>query len=295
MAVSRYLLIVADDFGIGPETSRGILDLAERGVVTGTVLLVNSPYAEQAVRAWREAGSELEIGWHPCLTLDSPVLPPGRVPSLVDPQGRFRKLPAFLGGLLMGRVQQEDLRAELQAQYQRFLDLVGQPPGFMNGHHHVHIFPPVKDTLRDLLQEKGPLPYLRRVSESWRSLAKTPGGRIKRLFLNSWERRGARRQNEAGFPGNDGFAGVAGFDLLKDPDSLANRLRNMPGQVVEWCCHPGHPDPTLNQRDGWAHRFRELQMLRLGHFQEACRRANFKLVSPSQAMRDHHRGGNNAA
>src|SRR5437588_127944 len=44
----RCLVVVADDFGIGPATSRGILDLAAKGLVTGTVLLVNSPYAEEA-------------------------------------------------------------------------------------------------------------------------------------------------------------------------------------------------------------------------------------------------------
>jgi len=54
---TRYLTVVADDFGIGPATSRGILDLAAKNLVTGTVLIVNSPYAEEAVRA---AVSELD-------------------------------------------------------------------------------------------------------------------------------------------------------------------------------------------------------------------------------------------
>ena len=33
----------------------------------------------------------MQLGWHPCLTLDRPVLPRARVPSLVD-DGRFRPL-----------------------------------------------------------------------------------------------------------------------------------------------------------------------------------------------------------
>ena len=92
----RYLLITADDFGIGPDTSRGILDLAARGAVTSTVLLANSPFAAEAVAAWRKAGGRLELGWHPCLTLDRPVTPPDRVPSLVDDAGRFLTLTPFL-------------------------------------------------------------------------------------------------------------------------------------------------------------------------------------------------------
>src|SRR5262249_56540899 len=84
----RYLTVIADDYGIGPETSRGILDLARRGAVTGTVLLAHTPHAEADVAAWRRAGSRAELGWHPCLTLDAPVLPAGRGPPRVGARGR---------------------------------------------------------------------------------------------------------------------------------------------------------------------------------------------------------------
>ena len=66
------------------------------GAVTGTVLLVNSPHAEADVAAWRRGGGRPQLGWHPCLTLDAPVLPPRRVPSLVDRDGRFFPLARFL-------------------------------------------------------------------------------------------------------------------------------------------------------------------------------------------------------
>ena len=41
---SRYLVVVADDYGMGPEVSRGIRELMHVGSVTGTVLMVNSPH-----------------------------------------------------------------------------------------------------------------------------------------------------------------------------------------------------------------------------------------------------------
>src|SRR5437763_6300826 len=88
----RQLVVIADDYGIGPATSRGILDLAADGLVTGAVLLVNSPYAAEGVRAWRQAGTPMELGWHPCLTIDAPVLPARDVPSLVGRDGRFHSL-----------------------------------------------------------------------------------------------------------------------------------------------------------------------------------------------------------
>jgi len=58
MDATRFLVVIADDYGIGPETSRGILELAVRNLITGTVLLVNSPYAEEAVRAVRKQAGD---------------------------------------------------------------------------------------------------------------------------------------------------------------------------------------------------------------------------------------------
>ena len=58
----RYLIVTADDYGIGPETSRGILELSLQGRLTATVLLVNSPHVEPAVQAWQQAGRPVQLG-----------------------------------------------------------------------------------------------------------------------------------------------------------------------------------------------------------------------------------------
>src|SRR5262245_51175233 len=128
MGQTRALVVVADDFGMGPATSQGILDLAARGLVTGSVLMVNSPYAEAAVHAWRQAGCPMELGWHPSLTSDAPVAPPERVPSLVTADGKFYTLGRLMKRLFLNRVAVDDIRTELQAQYERFCELVGHPP-----------------------------------------------------------------------------------------------------------------------------------------------------------------------
>ncbi len=112
---SRVLLVVADDFGIGPATTAGILHLARQGIVTASVMLVNSPYAADAVTAWRRGGKPMDLGWHPNLTLDSPILPPAQVPSLVDADGKFWPLPHFLRRWLLGRMDRRDIAAEFRA------------------------------------------------------------------------------------------------------------------------------------------------------------------------------------
>ncbi len=295
MGTPRLLIVVADDYGIGPETSRGILELARAGAVTGTVLLVNSPHAEADVAAWRRAGCRPQLGWHPCLTLDAPLLPPGRVPSLVGPDGRFPRLGGFLRRLLRRSVRPDEVAAELRAQLRRFHDLVGSPPTLVNAHHHVHVFPPVGAVIESLLAGQRPLPFVRRVREPWRLLATVPGARGKRAFLSLLGRRASRRLTRAGFPGADWHAGITDPPCVADPDFFARWLRRTPGRVVELCCHPGHFDETLAGRDCDAgdgqqvRRVRELELLRQPAFSEACRRAGFTLVTAAD-LDDPRRG-----
>lgn len=298
----RYLVVTADDFGIGPETSQGILDLAARKVVTATVLLVNAPFAEMAVQAWRRAGRPLDLGWHPCLTTDSPVLAPSQVPSLVDRDGHFWSLGRFLKRLLLGRIQPAEIEAELSAQYRRFCELTGSPPRVVNTHHHVQLFHPVGEILYRILLRVQPLPYVRRVCESWQALTGVPGARRKRLVLSALGSRDARRQRRLEIQGNDWLAGITDPPCVADPDFLARWLAHLPARgVVELTCHPGYLDTTLLGRDAtltdgqMQRRLREFNHLAGPRFADACRQGGFSLVSPSKLLHQRDRKSADAA
>lgn len=295
----RFLLVTADDFGIGPETTRGILDLAARGAVTSTVLLVNSPFAEAAVTAWRAAGRPVELGWHPCLTIDAPVLPPSAVPSLVGPDGRFPRLGTLLKRLALGRVRVAEVEAEFRAQLVRFVELVGAPPANVNAHHHVHVFRPVDEALARALA--GPYrPFTRRVIESGQTLRRVPGARLKRVLLSWYGKRAARRQESAGLPGNDALLGVTDPPLTNDPAFFARWLSAAAGRFVELMCHPGHLDPALDGRDGTLadghlhRRPREFALLARPSFLDAAGGAGFTLVTATELVA-HTRGEVGAA
>jgi predicted glycoside hydrolase/deacetylase ChbG (UPF0249 family) len=287
---NRYLIVTADDFGIGPETSRGILDLAATGHVTSTVLLVNSPYSSLAVQAWRQAGCPPELGWHPCLTLDRPLLPARQVPSLVAADGRFHTLGALACRLVLRRIRFAELVAELTAQYRRFIELVGHAPAVLNTHHHVQVFPLIGAALRHVLSEAGGEPYVRRIQESWRTLARVPGARAKRTFLTALGTLQVRSLARQGLRSNEWLAGITDPSCVHDPQFFARWLASVPGRVVELTCHPGYKDETLIGRDcdrddaQQERRVRELQLLRLPAFLDACYQAGFQLVSPSALL-----------
>lgn len=279
----RYLVVIADDFGIGPGTSEGILRLSQRGLVTGSVLLVNSPHAEAAVRAWKQAGARLELGWHPCLTLDRPISPPGNVPSLIQKDGTFWPLGAFLKKLFFGRISAAQVEAELRAQLRRFRELVGRPPTLVNAHHHVNVFHPIDCILLGMLRSIRPLPFLRRVREPWSLLWRVPGARKKRMLLNLLGRRLSGWQAALGFPGADCLIGITDPRWIGDPRFLVRWLERTPGPTVELTCHPGLADDTLAGRDTedglMQRRVAEYALLEHASFPETCRRLGFKLVS----------------
>jgi predicted glycoside hydrolase/deacetylase ChbG (UPF0249 family) len=287
----RQLVVIADDYGIGPQTSAGILELAQRGVITGSVLLVNSPHAPAEVIKWHKAGQPMELGWHPNLTLDAPIVPPERVPSLVDGQGKFWSLGTFMKKLFFGRIKAEDIAFEFRAQLKRYHDLVGKLPRLVNSHQHISIFAPVGHILLQVLHRVRPRTYVRRVREPWSLIWRIKGARAKRAFLNFHGRPMSRYQHKLGFPGNDWLGGITNPRWVKQPRFFEEWLVALPGQIVEMSCHPGYPDETLLGRDCetkdgmMQRRIDELELLRRPEFLEAVARAGFELVSPARLSR----------
>ncbi|MFO0965374.1 MAG: ChbG/HpnK family deacetylase [Gemmataceae bacterium] len=287
-ARERTLFVVADDYGIGPETSRGIRELAREGIVTGTLLMVNSPYAAEGVREWQRERPPADLGWHPVLTMDTPLAPVEEVSSLLTEDGRLAPLPCFLKRWRKGEIEQEHVFVELAAQYRRFVELVGYPPPHVACHHHLQVFPVVGRALREILRGQRPLPMLRRVREAWRTLVRVPSARVKRLFLSTLGRFETRRQRRDGFPGADC---LGGFGAAEETDDFFGRwLRAMPGRCVELMCHPGHFDATLEGRDGedaaaWQERRAcEWRLLASPKFREECENAGFRVTRPSDVF-----------
>jgi predicted glycoside hydrolase/deacetylase ChbG (UPF0249 family) len=301
MDATRYLVVIADDYGMGPETSRGILELAAAGVIGGAVLIVNTPYAADAVAGWRKSGVTCDLGWHPNLTMDPPCARASQVPSLVGPDGCLWPLGSFVLRVLTGRIRAAEVEIELRAQYDRFLTMVGHVPRVVNSHQHVAIFPPIGDILLRVLAAQRPLPYLRRVREPWSMLARIPGAKIKRTLLTVLGGHHARAQHRLNFPGADWLAGITDPPWVTDPEFFARWLTQVPGRVVELACHPGQHDATLIGRDCGAsdgllkRRVDELHLLRQPRFLEACRQGGFVRVAPSALVDGDVRGLPHAA
>jgi predicted glycoside hydrolase/deacetylase ChbG (UPF0249 family) len=283
----RPLTIVADDYGIGRETSRGILDLAREKVITATVMIVNAPDAERATSDWLAADPPADLGWHPNLTLDRPILPAAEVPSLIRPDGTFWPLGGFLKRACLGQIRFDDVHREWRAQYRRFVDLVGRPPDLVNSHQHVSLFPPCDRALFDVFAAENARPYLRRVIERGGVIVRVPGARVKRVVLSLLGRRVARRAAAYGLPGCDWLIGVTDPICVADEHYLERWINEIGDRgSVEVCCHPGYEDHSLVGRDcdsgdGLLRRQRETDLLRSPGFRKACGNVGLVPVRPT--------------
>lgn len=282
----RFLVVVADDFGIGPGTSQAILELGQLGRVTGTTLLVNSPFAGEAIEGWKAAGKPLDMGWHPNLTLDRPVSNVRDCSSLVDREGKFCQLPVFLKKVHLGQIKEDEVERELRGQLNLYREMVGDWPQLINSHQHCSLFGSVDRALTRIIGEFPIKPWVRRVREPWSSWFKLPGGRIKRLWLGYLGRRQGRKLDAIGIPGPMWMLGLTDPDCLEDDDFFVRWIRSARGGRVELMCHPGYEDLTLIGRDSPANdprlyrRLAENRLLRSERFIEAIGTAGFTLTRP---------------
>ena len=255
--------------------------------------MVNSPYALEAVRTWRQSGKALELGWHPCLTMDPPAAGAERVPSLVGPDGCMWPLGRFLKRLITGRIRAEEIELELAAQYEHFVEWIGGPPMVVNVHQHVGLFSPVGVLLRQVLAHSRPLPYVRRIIEPATMLARIPGARLKRSVLTclgrqTGSRPKARGLSRRGLPGRYNRSEMGPRPGVLRPLAVASsgpggriRLSSRPSRTP----HCQAATATAFSVAVWTNTV----CWRTPSFDEACRRAGFTRVTPSDWAAERHR------
>ncbi|MDD2376466.1 MAG: ChbG/HpnK family deacetylase [Clostridia bacterium] len=80
------LIINADDFGFSKSINIGIIDAYNEGLISTTTIMINMPYAEDAIKLWKQ-NKKLGLGLHINITVGKPIS--HNVPSIVDNNGVF--------------------------------------------------------------------------------------------------------------------------------------------------------------------------------------------------------------
>lgn len=226
--MARRLIVNADDFGLTPGVSAGILSAHRHGIVTSTTLLATAAIDGEQLATLRASG--LGVGLHVNLTLGRP-LSGGR--SLVDGDGRFVRD----ANLAAARADARDVEREVHAQIEKFAILMQREPTHLDTHHHVGLLAPVSEVV---------LEAAKRLGSAVRS--QNPTARARALT--------------AGVRTPDHFFGESGPGAYWSLARALAQLRALPAGVSEFMTHPGWCDDALAySRYG---RQRETELVGLG-------------------------------
>lgn len=212
------MIICADDFGMTEDINRATAELVRAGKIDAVSCMVNSPFflADEL----RRLGS-VNLGLHF---------------TLAETRQEFRRL---LIRAYMRRLNRRKIYDELAAQYDRFLQIAGHPPDFIDGHLHVQQLPVIRDAVIEFIRTQcaGHITRVRNAAMPLRQcsiksfLISMPGWTIK------------RKLNKAGIPTNDGFGGIYNYTgFMRYPRYLENFLRNIPENGIIMV-HPGLSEP----------------------------------------------------
>lgn len=240
----RTVVFVADDLGMTAGVNRGIARAAASGLVRETSLLVTGMAVDDGVRIARDHG--LCIGLHLSLTLGKALTGPIR--GLTDRAGNFRSLGPVLLRTLLRAADRAAIAREVTAQLARAKELVG-PLTHINGHHHVHVMPVVRDVVFAAAAAAGVrwtrLPREHRAA----GLALTPVA----LLLASLSRGAAAAVRNSGLRTLP-FLGIT-TEARDDFAARAQRIAaNLPDAPCEWMVHPHEPDADMAAIDGMGYR-----------------------------------------
>jgi hopanoid biosynthesis associated protein HpnK len=138
----RRLVVNADDFGRSPSINQAVIRAYREGILTTTSLMVNEAACDQAVAMARE-NPGLGVGLHLTLLCGHSALAHEKIPGLVNERREFTNNPAGAGfRYFFKRNLREQLRAEIQAQFEKFR-ATGLKLDHLNGHLHLHLHPTV--------------------------------------------------------------------------------------------------------------------------------------------------------
>jgi len=187
-----------------------VLEAHRNGVVRSSSLLVTFPDGEEAAELAR-AERDLEVGLHIDLVGGRPASDPASVPSLVDTEGRFRRLPDFTTRLLTGRIRSAEVAAEVRAQAAR-ARAWGVEPLAWDSHRHTHLIPPITRVVARLAREHR-VRYLRRATPPRIAAA------VKAQLLGAASL--VDRALLRGIPGNDWFVDLSALPRRPDAARIA--------------------------------------------------------------------------
>ena len=254
VVVRRRLIVNADGLGFGPGASRGVIEAVTAGAFITSVSL-NTNFAEvDHVDEILAHSRVVSVGIHVNPVAGPPVLPPQRVPTLVDENGVFWGA-AFQWKMRHGRIAMNELESELDAQIRKGKELVGDRLTHLDSHGNSHLqylglFARLarKHGIERCRTNASTIALEDRNPRARRAWTYTTRPHIaaahvwRRVQMRHLKRTGLRMADRLVTVGYGGSSGGKG-----ELENWERILKNLPPGTSEIYCHPGYMDAFLEQ------------------------------------------------
>ena len=127
----KQIIVRADDLGFSEGINYGIEKAVKQGIIRSVGIMVNMPSTIHGWNLLKDSGAC--FGLHTNICVGKPLCDPKLIPSICDEQGNLKASKVY-------RMAKEDFVVfdevilEIEAQYQRFVELTGIKPRYFEGH-----------------------------------------------------------------------------------------------------------------------------------------------------------------
>ena len=234
----NQLIVTADDYGMSKGVNEAIDAGISCGLITSTNVMTNMEYYREAAKL---RNMPVSVGVHWTISAGKSVLPPNEIPSLVDSDGNFFSYGQLRSRYRKGLISDNDIVKELKAQYNRFVEVCGEPD-YWNTHQNTHvdfrIFRLFVDTAKGLgiykmrSHQRVYVPgsdKSKKMSLKWRLLEP-----VKSKMLDNW----LRNAHNKGMSSPEGVVVCLNKKDLDDLSYVFGHIKWQNKQIAEYVIHP---------------------------------------------------------
>jgi predicted glycoside hydrolase/deacetylase ChbG (UPF0249 family) len=253
------MIICADDYGLSPAVNDGIIELLESKKISAVSCMMLGSDVELGIRQLQGLKKNFDLGLHLTLTNDQPLTKLKSESGLVDSQGCLLSFRELVKNTYKKKINYTQLTDEIIAQINRFKELTGHLPEYIDGHQHVQQLPLVRNAVVKIvnhLMKKNSktniyirvakLPFTWLMTKGILNLRKFVLGNFMIILPGISTTHLLDRQN---ISHNRFLLGFYDYKTKNFADIFKAYLSIKPVARDIFFCHPGYVDQRLRNRD----------------------------------------------
>lgn len=127
----KKILVRADDLGFSEGINYGIEKTVKEGIIRSVGVMMNMPATQHGINLLKD--TDTCFGLHTNICVGRPLVDPKLIPSIVDENGYFKSSKQYRSAK-EDFVVLEEVILEIEAQYKKFVELMGEKPHYFEGH-----------------------------------------------------------------------------------------------------------------------------------------------------------------